>query len=274
MKILVTGSNGYIGKHLCKILHDENEVHGLDLQKYSETDYVSRYYQVNIDETFKLFTDFDCVIHLAALVRVGESVQQPDRYMKTNVEGTANVVGCTNFKNFIFGSTGAAATPTSPYANSKLQAEKIVREHCEENNIPYTMFRFYNVTGTDGFPATNPDGLFYKLNEAIQTGQFNIYGGDYDTADGTAVRDYVHVNEICHAIKEAIEKPSCEIENLGHGRGYTVKEIVETFKNVNKVNFDVHIKEPREGDPPKNVLDSVSPYMKEIYTLEDYLKIH
>ena len=136
------------------------------------------------------------------------------------------------------------------------------------------MFRFYNVTGTDGFPATNPDGLFYKLNEAIETGTFSIYGGDYDTRDGTAIRDYVHVNEICHAIDRSIYKPSNSIENLGHGKGYSVKEIVETFKKVNNVNFEVKIEDRREGDPPKNVLDSVSNYMKEIYTLEDYLKIN
>ena len=274
MKILVTGSNGYIGKHLCKMLDKKHEIHGLDLAKDSETDYVSRYYNINIDDPFTLYQDYDAVIHLAALVRVGESVDQPKKYLRTNVIGTANLINAVKFKNFIFGSTGAAATPTSPYAKTKLQAENIVKGFCEDNNLEFTMFRFYNVTGTDGFPATNPDGLFFKLNEAIDTGKFSIYGGDYDTRDGTAVRDYVHVNEICQALISAITKPSNSIENLGHGKGYTVKEIVETFKKVNNVSFDVKIKERREGDPPKNVLDSVSDYMQELYTLEDYLKIH
>ena len=273
MKILVTGSNGYIGKHLCKMLAKQYEVYGLDLHEKSHTDYVEKYYQIDIDEKFQLYDEFDCVIHLAALVRVGESVEQPTRYYKTNIIGTNNVISGTYYKNFIFGSTGAAATPTSPYAISKLKAEENVKEHCEERKIPYTMFRFYNVTGTDGFPATNPDGLFFKLNEAVKTGEFNIYGGDYDTPDGTPIRDYVHVNEICDALAQAIESPSNDIENLGHGQGYSVKEIVETFKKVNKVDFKTNIRERREGDPPKNILDSVSSYMKNMYTLEDYMKI-
>ena len=274
MKILITGCNGYIGKHLCKMLSTKYELHGIDLHDESHTSYLSKYYPINIDEPFQLTDEYASVVHLAALVRVGESVKKPTKYYKTNIIGTRNVLDGVDFYNFVFGSTGAAATPESPYAISKLKAESEVEEFCIENNRPYTMFRFYNVTGTDGFPATNPDGLFYKLNEAIETGTFSIYGGDYDTRDGTAIRDYVHVNEICHAIDRSIYKPSNSIENLGHGKGYSVKEIVETFKKVNNVNFEVKIEDRREGDPPKNVLDSVSDYMKEIYTLEDYLKIN
>lgn len=273
MKILVTGSNGYIGKHLCKMLSQEHELHGLDLQTASETEYLKKYHQQDITKLFKIEEKYDAVVHLAALVRVGESVKHPDRYFNTNVLGTMNTISGTQFDNFVFGSTGAAATPTSPYAECKLQAEEIIRDYCDDKKLSYTIFRFYNVTGTDGFPATNPDGLFFKLNEAIETGKFSIYGGDYDTRDGTAVRDYVHVNEICQALTSAITKPSNSIENLGHGKGYTVKEIVETFKKVNNVSFDVEIKDRREGDPPKNVLDSVSDYMQQLYTLEDYLKI-
>lgn len=272
-KILVTGSNGYIGKHLCKLLYGKYEIHGIDLHNESHTEYLTTYFSINIDEPFALDLQYDGVIHLAALVRVGESVQQPQRYYKTNVVGTKNLIDGIKFKNFIFGSTGAAATPTSPYAMSKLEAEKIIREHCNTENIPYIMFRFYNVTGTDGFPATNPDGLFFKLNEAIKTGEFNIYGGDYNTPDGTAVRDYVHVNEICHALIAAIETPSNQIENLGHGKGYSVREIVETFQKVNNVQFKINIKNRREGDPPKTILENVSKYMHELYTLKDYLKI-
>lgn len=273
MKILVTGSNGYIGKHLCKMLSQEHELHGLDLQPASETEYVKKYHQQDITELFKIEEKYDTVVHLAALVRVGESVNHPDRYFNANVLGTMNTISGTQFDNFVFGSTGAAATPTSPYAECKLQAEEIIRDYCDDKGLSYTIFRFYNVTGSDGFAATNPDGLFYKLNEAVKTGQFKIYGHDYDTPDGTAVRDYVHVNEICHAIGAALADPSNSIENLGHGKGYSVKQIVETFKRVNGVDFEVKLVDAREGDPPKNVLDSVSRYMKELYTLEDYLKI-
>ena len=255
------------------MLHGKYELHGIDLDDESHTGYLSKYFPINIDEKFQLTDEYDCVIHLAALVRVGESVTQRSRYEKTNVVGTRNVLNGVNYKNFVFGSTGAAATPTSPYALTKLVAEGEVEEVCIDTGVPYTMFRCYNVTGTDGFPATNPDGLFYKLDEAIDTGKFSIYGGDYETRDGTAIRDYVHVNEICNSLEKAITAPSNSIENLGHGKGYTVKEIVDTFKKVNKVDFEVIIEDRREGDPPKNVLDSVSDYMEELYTLEDYLKI-
>lgn len=273
MKILVTGSNGYIGKHLCKMLSQEHELHGLDLQPASETEYVKKYHQQDITELFRIEEKYDTVVHLAALVRVGESVNHPDRYFNANVLGTMNTISGTQFDNFVFGSTGAAATPTSPYAECKLQAEEIIRDYCDDKKLSYTIFRFYNVTGSDGFAATNPDGLFFKLNEAVETGEFNIYGNDYDTHDGTAVRDYVHVNEICHALIEAIDQPSNQIENLGHGKGYSVLEIATTFQKVNNVQFNINMKERRAGDPPKNILDNVSKYMKELYTLEDYLKI-
>lgn len=273
MKILVTGSNGYIGKHLCKMLHANHEIYGLDLQENCQTLFTKKYFQINIDEQFKLYDKFDCVVHLAALVRVGESVSYPTKYYKTNIIGTTNVLNGVRFKNFIFGSTGAAANPTSPYAVSKIKAEEIVEDHCKKNDKKYTMFRFYNVTGSDGYPATNPDGLFFKLNEAIKTNEFNIYGSDYDTPDGTAIRDYVHVNEICYAIKTAIDRPSNSVENLGHGKGYSVKEIVKTFQSVNDVKFNVNIKNRREGDPSTTILDNVSEYMKNIYSLEDYMKI-
>lgn len=273
MKILVTGSNGYIGQHLCKLLSNDHEVYGLDMQDKSTNNFVIDYYQVDITKKINIYIKFDTVIHLAALVRVGESVERPLDYYKTNVIGTLNVLYDLKFDNFIFGSTGAAATPTSPYATSKLIAEDIVKKYLDEEKLPWTIFRFYNVTGTEGFAATNPDGLFFKLNEAVETGEFNIYGNDYDTHDGTAVRDYVHVNEICHALIEAIDQPSNQIENLGHGKGYSVLEIATTFQKVNNVQFNINMKERRAGDPPKNILDNVSKYMKELYTLEDYLKI-
>lgn len=273
MKILITGCNGYIGLHLCKMLK-EHELHGLDIHKTSASKFLTKYYSINIDEPYFLPQEYDVVVHLAALVRVGESVKEPTRYYKTNVVGTNNTLLGVKTKEFVFGSTGAAATPTSPYAISKLKAEQDVVEYCEENKIQYTMFRFYNVTGTDGYDATNPDGLFYKLVEAIETKQFHIYGYDYETEDGTAIRDYVHVNEICTAIKNSFNNQTNTIENLGHGKGYSVQTIVDTFKKVNQVDFEV-IKSPRrEGDPAKTILENVSKFMIELYTLEDYLKIN
>ena len=116
----------------------------------------------------------------------------------------------------------------------------------------------------------------YNLMKARDTGYFTIFGNDYNTEDGTCVRDYVHVNEICDALRSAIEKPSNQIECLGHGIGYTVAEIVELFKKVNNIkNIDLLIKvgPRRKGDLETSVLANVSPYMKELYSLEELVKV-
>jgi UDP-glucose 4-epimerase len=223
----------------------------------------------NIDE------EFDTVIHLAALVNVGESEVKPIQYYITNLNGTMNVLNKIKTKNFIFASTGAAQDCESAYGISKRAAEDVVKEYCKIHKpTPYTIFRFYNVIGSDGFLPTNPDGLMYNLMKARDTGKFTIFGNDYDvSADGTCVRDYVHVNEICDALKQAIDKPSNSIECLGHGVGYTVKEMVELFKKVNDCDFDVEYGPRRKGDIPSSVLEDVSSYMKHLYTLEDLLKV-
>jgi UDP-glucose 4-epimerase len=275
MKILITGCNGYIGQHLCKMLSDtEHELHGIDLHEKSTTTYLTDYHSIDIRESFNLPEAYDIVIHLAALVRVGESVEFPIKYYETNITGTRNLLESVNFKQFIFGSTGAASTPTSPYAVSKVVAESYIQDYCQTNDIPFTTFRFYNVIGTDGFEATNPDGLFFKLNEAVQTGIFYIYGHDYNTDDGTALRDYVHVNEICSSIISSFDEPSNQIENLGHGVGFSVWQIAESFKQVNAVGYVTKLAPRREGDPEKAVLDNVSKFMKTMYRWEEYLEIN
>jgi len=139
--------------------------------------------------------------------------------------------------------------------------------------MDYTIFRFYNVIGSSVTYPKNPDGLFYNLLRAKETGLFNIYGDDYDTKDGTCVRDYLHVIEVCNSIMLAIEKPSNSIECLGHGVGYTVKEMVDIFKLVNNCNFDVEYVERRKGDIGYYVLDNVSPYMKNMFSIVDLCKI-
>jgi len=260
-KILITGSEGYIGKHLIKLLGNEYDITCLDIADPDN--------QIDINLDLNLNDEFDTVIHLAALVKVNESVQEPYSYYNTNINGTVNVLNSIKFKNFVFASTGVASQPTNPYAFSKRVAEDIVNEYCTKNSKDFTIFRFYNVIGTDGFPPTNPDGLFYNLIKAEKTGVFNVFGHDYNTPDGTAIRDYVHVVEICHGLKDAIERPANQIENLGHGKGYSVKEIAETYQKINNVNFTLNYQDRREGDLEKTVLENVSSYMKELYTMEE-----
>jgi UDP-glucose 4-epimerase len=269
-QVLITGSSGYIGQHLVSLLKDQYLLTGLDNRKLDNVEL--HVVDINNLSRFK-DVEYDTVVHLAALVNVGESVNRPIDYYQTNVTGTLNVLKTIKCQNYVFASTGAAEQPGSPYGLSKRMAEDIVRHYCERNGINYTIFRFYNVIGTAGFAPTNPDGLFYNLIKASKTGVFNLYGTDYATKDGTCVRDYVHVMEICHAIKSAIERPAKGLENLGHGQGHTVKEIVDLFKRVNGVDFAVNAMPRRAGDLEKSVLATVSPYMKNLYSMEDLLRV-
>jgi len=275
-KILITGCSGYIGSHLSKMLANDYEVHGLDIDEPQAP--LNEFYRCDINRQFAIPGDieYDSVIHLAALVRVGESEHIPIRYYITNLNGTMNVINKIKTKNFIFASTGAAQDCSSAYGISKRAAEDVVREYCTQHKQQdYTIFRFYNVVGSDGYEPTNPDGLMYKLMEARDTGEFTIYGNDYDVSviDGTCIRDYVHVNEICDALMQAIEKPSNSVECLGHGVGYTVQEIVDLFQKVNECSFDVKYGPRRKGDLPSSVLANVSPYMRNLYSIEELLKV-
>lgn len=279
-KILVTGCSGYIGSHLCKRLESEYEVYGLDIRPNEHP--VKQFFQVDINRPLEVGFEFDAVVHLAALVNVGQSEEMPIQYYITNLNGTMNVLNKIKTKNFIFASTGAAESCNSAYGISKRAAEDVVREYCTVHNpTPYTIFRFYNVIGSSGYAPTNPDGLMFNLMKSEYTREFTIFGNDYGTPDGTCIRDYVHVDEICEAIRLAIEEPANNTESLGHGVGYSVKEIVSIFETVNDARLHVGTDEAitinyaprRKGDVAVSVLDNVSKYMKNLYTIEELLKL-
>jgi UDP-glucose 4-epimerase len=188
--------------------------------------------------------------------------------------GTLRVLRDIKFKRFVHASTGSAGPMNNPYGISKRAAEEIVDQYCREHDIPFTTFRFYNVTGTDGIDPTNPDGLMWNLMNAQKTGVFNLFGDDYDTEDGSAVRDYTHVNEICNALEQAIDRSTNQIENLGHGVGTTVKQMIELYKSVNHCNFETNICARRAGDLERSVLDNPSPFMQKMYSITDLLKVN
>lgn len=279
-KVLVTGCSGYIGSHLCKLLEPDYEVHGLDVKQPMHP--VKKFYEQDINRPISIDEEYDAVIHLAALVNVGESERIPIQYYITNVNGTMNVINKIKTNNFIFASTGSAELCVNPYGVSKRAAEDVVTEYYTKHKpTPHTIFRFYNVIGTSGYPPTNPDGLMYNLMLSADTRKFTLLGDDYDTPDGSCLRDYVHVDEICDALRTAIETPSNKIECLGHGVGYSVKEMFNIFLKVNEEYLKRENNEPvtmivgprRKGDAPVSVLKDVSPYMKHLYSIDDLLKI-
>ena len=275
MKILITGNSGYIGSHLTKLLGKKKnlKLYGLD-KSYPQVAIDTFLYQnITFNQQWNIDEEFDCVIHLAAEVAVGRSVSNPILYYQTNTIGTLNILKNIRTKRFVHASTGSAGPMNNPYGISKRGAEQIVEQYCRESNIPYTIFRFYNVTGTDGINPTNPDGLMWNLINAQKTGTFNLFGDDYDTEDGSAVRDYTHVNEICCSVIEAIDRSTYQIENLGHGVGTTVKQMIDLYKKVNNCDFEVRICPRREGDLECSVLDNPSPFMQKLYTMEDLLKV-
>ncbi len=275
MKLLITGCSGYIGSHLCKILkcNPSYEIHGLDI--YNPQIDIDKFFNQNItqDQYQNINEEYDCVIHLAAEVAVGRSVKNPILYYQTNTLGTLNVLKNIKTKRFVHASTGSAGPMNNPYGISKRAAEEIVDQYCKENSIPFTIFRFYNVTGSDGVNPTNPDGLMWNLMNAQTIGTFNLFGDDYNTEDGSAVRDYTHVNEICYSVIDAIFQSTNQIENLGHGVGTTVKQMIELYKKVNDCDFEVRVCPRRAGDLERSVLDNPSKFMKKLYNIEDLLKV-
>ena len=273
-RVLITGNSGYIGSYLSRLLLKDDEFHVTGLDKVKPQVQVHTQYIMDITQPFVIQPEFDTVIHLAALVNVSESERIPFEYYTTNLIGTMNVLNFIDTKNFVFASTGAAEGCTSAYGISKRAAEDVVWELCKKRGIDYTTFRFYNVVGYEGIFPTNPDGLMYNLMKAMKTGSFTIFGKDYEQSwDGTCVRDYVHVNEICEALKLAIKNPSNKIECLGHGVGHTVQEMVKIFKEVNNCDFDVNYGPRRPGDLASSVLEEVSPYMIQKYSIQDLMRV-
>ena len=275
IKILITGNAGYIGSHLTQLLNKRNdlELYGLDrnapqlpVKEQSRNNIAMPGYFM-----WQRDFEFDCVIHLAAEVAVGRSVKNPIVYYQTNTMGTLRILQELKYKRFIHASTGSAGPMNNPYGISKRASEEIVDQYCKENNIPFTTFRFYNVTGSDGIKPTNPDGLMWNLMNAQKTGVFNLFGNDYNTEDGSPVRDYTHVNEICNALEQAIDRSTNQIENLGHGVGTSVLQMIELYKTINNCKFEVNICPRRAGDLERSVLDNPSPFMQKLYTMEDLL---
>jgi UDP-glucose 4-epimerase len=220
---------------------------------------------------------FDAVIHFAASIVVPESVANPLKYYMNNTVNTTNLINsCVKYgvNRFIFSSTAAvygepakvpvledtARLPINPYGMSKLMSENVLIDSGKAyKDFKYVILRYFNVAGADGktrigqsFPEATH---LIKVAAETAVGKRNkmyIFGDDYPTADGTCIRDYIHVDDLADAHLKALiylENNESEVFNCGYGHGYSVKEVIDVMKKVSGVNFDVEISSRRAGDP-------------------------
>lgn len=289
--ILVTGGAGYIGSHMVYYLLKKNiDVIVLDNFSNSDMSRLKKIEQItgkSIQIVKKDLTDnlsnlkfskkIDAVIHFAALKSVPESMEKPLEYYRNNVFGTINLVQWVvenNIENFVFSSTSAVygdtdkpviteAVPTNPlsiYGKTKLFSEQIL---LDTPNLNVAILRYFNVVGnipTGEFgdsldsPAILPSILRSYFDENIK---LEIYGDDYNTKDGTAVRDYVHVEDLVDAHFKSLQflekKHDSKIFNIGTRNGYTILELIETLEKIIKKKLNYEIKGRKDGDIEKSV---------------------
>jgi len=292
MKILITGGAGYIGSHVAKALLEANrhDVVILDnlckgsmraieaLRDVGEFEFVQESLE-NTPAIEKLFKreKFDAIIHFAAFIEVFESTQNPLKYYLNNTANAMNLIALANkygVKDFIFSSTAATygepdipqvseetpQNPINPYGRSKLMVEWVLKDAAAANpNFKYGILRYFNVAGaaSDGTIGQNYPNATHLIKVATQTivgkrDKMSIFGDDYDTKDGTCIRDYIHVEDLASAhlaVLDYLQSGESAGFNVGYGTGFSVKEVVSEAKKVSGVDFKVEIAPRRAGDP-------------------------
>jgi len=277
LKVLITGVTGYIGSHLAKVLFEAgHQITGLDIEWKKHNHDVTRYCQrILIKDVTKhvVDEDYDVIVHLAGLIQVEESVARPTKYYSANLGGTVNMLRqrINGEPHFIFASTAGAFDAQSPYARSKLAAEDVIKEQSRS----YTIFRFFNVAGSDGIHR-QVGRASHLIRIAAETAAgkrdyMSIYGDDYDTRDGSCVRDYIHVVDLVNAIRDTIKHGpfNTPYECIGTGNGYSVKEVIQTMKEVTGIDFQVKMASRRDGDPASLSIDNQFELLHPLYNLKD-----
>ena len=287
--ILVTGGAGYIGSHAVQVLQGAGyEVVVLDNLVYGHRELVERVLQVKLvvgdisdrpllDELFATHS-IAAVMHFAAYAYVGESVTAPAKYYRNNVAGTLTLLEAmvaASVKNFVFSSTCATygmpekvpipedhpQNPINPYGSSKLMVEKILADFEGAYGLKSVIFRYFNAAGADPSGELgedhNPETHLIPLVLLAALGKresVSIFGTDYPTPDGTCIRDYIHVVDLADAhllgLEQLLRGGNSEIFNLGNGSGFSVRQVIETARQVSGKTIKVIEGDRRPGDPP------------------------
>jgi UDP-glucose 4-epimerase len=282
MKLLVTGGAGYLGSvvanHLLEAGHEVVVLDNLLRGHREAVPAAARLLEVDLlDEAATrdaLAEGFDGVMHFAALALVAESVAEPQRYYRNNVVGTLNLLDAmraADVRSLVFSSTCATygepdavpmtedlpTNPVNAYGNSKLAVDRMIADECSAHGLGATSLRYFNVAGAHGHfgedhePETHLIPLVLRAAAGI-TDHVKIMGTDYPTEDGTAVRDYIHVDDlaVAHVLAlEANEPGRHRIYNLGTGDGYSVRQVVETARRVTGREIPAREEARRPGDP-------------------------
>ena len=296
--ILVTGGAGYIGSHVCYLLIEkgynvtiiDNLVTGS--KKVIPTKAKLEKYDIaNKSQVEKLLKKkkFSAVLHFAGLIRVEESVKYPNKYMEFNYKKSKKFIEIcikNNLNKIIFSSTAAVygnpnknkveetdrLNPLNPYAKSKLLTEKFILNKAKKTKLKYIILRYFNVAGADnkmrtGMISKFSSHLVKAVSEVVtkKRDKLVVNGNDYNTPDGTPIRDYIHVSDLANIHLKSLEfllkNNKSEIFNCGYGKGYSVKQVINTTKKLIKKKIKYEVGPRRAGDS-KYIVSNPKKFMK------------
>jgi UDP-glucose 4-epimerase len=289
MKLLVTGGAGYIGSIVSRQLlgagHEVVVFDSLERGHRAAVAPEARFVHGDLRDAAvikdTLSAGFDGVLHFAALALVGESVEHPERYYHHNVVGTMNLLDAMHaaeVPRLVFSSTCAVygepdevpipetapPRPTSPYGASKLAVDMMIGDYCRAHGLGAVSLRYFNVAGASGDAGEDHYPETHLIPNILRTAQgrnpqVEVFGTDYPTPDGTAIRDYIHIEDLSEAHLLALDGTDAgthRIFNLGNGSGFSVREVIEVARAVTGRDIAVREAPRRPGDPPRLVAAS------------------
>lgn len=292
MRILVVGGAGYIGSHMVKMLLDTgHDVITLDNLSSGHRDAVlgGIFIEGDLSDIAclnRLFEQYypEAVMHFASFIQVGESVRKPDIYYRNNVTNTLNLLDAMlkyDVKKFIFSSTAAVFgepdyvpideahpnRPLNPYGRSKWMIEQVLADYDRAFEFRSVSLRYFNAAGADpeGQLGERHDPETHLIPLILQAASgrrenMHVFGRDYDTPDGTCIRDYIHIMDLCAAHLAALEylnqDGATDCFNLGNGSGFSVQEVIDAVQKISGKKVTVLDGPRREGDPARLVADA------------------